>query len=276
MGKPRTWLITGCSTGFGRSLSERMLAAGERVVMTARDAARLGDLAARYPDTALALGLDVTQTGKLKPAVAEIEQAGWAIDVLVNNAGYALFGGIEEATPEQYRAIFETNFFGALEMMRAVLPAMRERRKGRILNVSSMSGISGSMAMGYYAATKFALTAVSQSLAHEVAHLGIRVVIVEPGAHRTAVKAHWQMAPALADYEPSIGRARAMLQSQQGREPGDPERVTDALIAMADEPDPPLHLPLGRDALARLEARIALARDETGRWHDLIVSTTVD
>lgn len=274
--QPRTWLITGCSTGFGRSLSERLLAAGERVVMTARSAARLADLATRYPQTALALELDVTRTDALKPAVAAIEQAGWAIDVLVNNAGYALFGGIEEATPEQYRAIFETNFFGALEMMRAVLPAMRARRRGRILNLSSMAGISGGLAMGHYAATKFALTAVSQSLAQEVAHLGIRIVIIEPGPHRTEVKAHWQMADAIDDYAPTIGRARQMLQQEQGREAGDPERVTDALIAMANEPDPPLHLPLGRDALARLEARIARAQAESRQWRELILSTTAD
>jgi NAD(P)-dependent dehydrogenase (short-subunit alcohol dehydrogenase family) len=271
----RTWLVTGCSTGFGRSLSERLLAAGDRVVMTARDRARVEDIATRYPDTARALTLDITESRSTKPAVKELEAQGWAIDILVNNAGYALFGGIEEATQAQIRAIFETNFFGALEMMRAVLPGMRARRAGRIINISSMAGISGGLALGHYAATKFALAAVSESLALEAAHLGIRVTIVEPGAHRTAVKQHWQIAEPIDDYADSIGRARIRIHGEAGREPGDPERVTDAIIAIADAADPPLHLPLGTDALARLQAKLERAQRETEAWRDLIVSTTI-
>lgn len=159
-------------------------------------------------------------------------------------------------------------------MIRAVLPGMRARRRGYIVNISSMAGISGGLAMGHYAATKFALAAISESLALEVAHLGIKVSIVEPGAHRTAVKAHWQVAEAIEDYAPSIGRARAMLQGEQGREPGDPERVATAIIALADLSDPPLHLPLGLDALARSEAKIERTMHENALWRDLIVSTT--
>lgn len=269
----KTWLITGCSTGFGRSMSEQLLARGDRVLMTARDVAAVCDLCETYPATARAFALDLRDMEQVATVGRLAEASFGAIDILVNNAGYVLFAGVEEATPEQYREIFETNFFGALAMMRAVLPGMRKRRSGRIVIVSSLAGISGGLGMPYYAATKFALTAVSESLALEAAHLNIKVTIVEPGAHRTAVRQNWVLGTPLADYAPSIGRAREMLKAGAGKEPGDPELAASAIIAVGDAADPPLHLPLGRDAIARFDAKVARVLKDMGEWRDLILST---
>lgn len=270
----RTWLITGCSSGFGRILSELVLARGERVLMTVRRPETIADLLERYPDTARGFVLDVAKTETVKPLVAQAEAAFGGIDVLINNAGYALFGGVEETPPELFRELFETNFFGALEVMRAVLPSMRQRGSGHIINMSSMAGIAGGMGMGYYAATKFALTAVTESLALETAGMGIKLTLVEPGAHRTEVRAHWKMADAVDAYETTIGKIRQALLSGAGREPGDPLIACEAILEIADAETPPLHLPLGKDALERAEKKLALISGEIATWRELIVSTT--
>lgn len=269
----KIWLITGCSTGFGRSMSEQLLARGDRVLMTARDLSAVRDLCEMYPTTARAFALDLRDAAQIATVAGLAEASFGAVDVLVNNAGYVLFAGVEEATPAQYREIFETNFFGALTMMRAVLPGMRQRRCGRIVIVSSLAGISGGLGMPYYAATKFALTAVSESLALEAAHLNIKVTIVEPGAHRTSVRQNWVLGAPLADYAPSIGQAREMLKLGAGKEPGDPERAASAIIAVGDAADPPLHLPLGKDAVARFDNKVARVSKDIDEWRDLILST---
>lgn len=269
----KIWLITGCSSGFGRALSELLLARGDRVLMTVRNLEAVADLIERYPLTARSFVLDVSHTDLVPAVIQESEGCFGRIDILVNNAGYALFGGVEEATVEQYRGIFETNFFGALEIMRAVLPGMRARRQGHIINISSMAGISGGLALPYYAATKFALTAVSESLALEAAHLNIKITLVEPGAFRTAARRNWQMAEPVADYAQSIGVARETLKSGSGREPGNPELAARAIAAIADAPSPPLHLPLGKDAVARVNSKIALLSRDMETWRDLVLST---
>jgi NAD(P)-dependent dehydrogenase (short-subunit alcohol dehydrogenase family) len=270
----RTWLITGCSSGFGRILSEELLARGERVLMTVRRPATVADLLAQYPRTARSFILDVADLDQIRRVIAEAETVFGGIDVLVNNAGYALFGGVEEASPSLYRELFDTNFFGALEVMRGVLPGMRKRRSGRIINISSMAGISGGLGMGFYAATKFALTAVSESLALETAGMGIKVTLIEPGAHRTAVRANWKMADAIEGYDHTIGRVRRLLEEGAGREPGDPYLAVLAIIRVADAESPPLHLPLGQDALDRAETKMAAVAADIDSWRDLIISTT--
>lgn len=270
----RTWLITGCSSGFGRILSELLLARGERVLMTVRRPDTIADLLERYPNAARGFVLDVAEEETVKPLVAEAEATFDGIDVLINNAGYALFGGVEETPPELFRELFETNFFGALEVMRAVLPGMRGRRRGHIINMSSMAGIAGGMGMGYYAATKFALTAVTESLALETEGMGIKITLVEPGAHRTEVRAHWKMADGIDGYETTIGKVRQALLSGAGREPGDPLIACEAILKIADAENPPLHLPLGKDALERAEKKLASVSGDIATWRELIVSTT--
>jgi NAD(P)-dependent dehydrogenase (short-subunit alcohol dehydrogenase family) len=271
--QPKVWLITGCSGGFGRAMSEQLLARGDRVLMTVRDPAAVLHLCEKYPATARSFALSLADPEQIASVVREAESCFGGIDVLVNNAGYVLFGGVEEATPAQYRAIFEVNFFGALEVMRAVLPGMRARRHGHVINISSMAGISGGLGMPYYAATKFALTAVSESLALEAGHLNIKVTIVEPGAHRTAIRQNWIMADPLAAYTDSIGVARESLPRGYGKEPGDPELAARAIIAIGDSEHPPLHIPLGKDAVARLENKIATATRDLEAWRELAYST---
>lgn len=270
----RTWLITGCSSGFGRLISEKVLARGERVLMTVRRPDSVAALLEKYPDTARVFVLDVADLTQVRTVVAQAEAAFGRIDVLVNNAGYALFGGIEETPEAMYRAIMETNFFGALEVMRAVLPGMRARRHGRILNMSSMAGIAGGLGMGFYAASKFALTAVSESLALETAGMGISITLIEPGAHRTEVRAHWQMADAIDGYDATIGMVRRYLQEGAGREPGDPVLAAEAVLTIADADNPPLHLPLGVDAMERAQKKIAMVGGDIETWRALVVSTT--
>jgi NADP-dependent 3-hydroxy acid dehydrogenase YdfG len=269
----KVWLITGCSSGFGRAMSEQLLARGDQVLMTARDPENVADLVRLYPATARSFALAVTDSAMVASVVSEAQACFGTIDTLVNNAGYVLFGGVEEATPEEYRGIFETNFFGAVAVMRAVLPCMRAQRRGHIINISSLAGISGGLGMPYYAATKFALTAVSESLALEAAHLNIKVTLVEPGAHRTAIRKNWQMAAPMADYAQSIGVARESLKLGYGKEPGDPELAARAIIAVGDAQDPPLHIPLGRDAVARLNIKIAQSSKDLEAWKHLVFST---
>lgn len=273
--QPKVWLITGCSGGFGRAMSRQLLARGDRVLMTARNPATVVDLCEKYPTAARSFALSLSDPQQIASIVREAHACFGAIDVLVNNAGYVLFGGVEEATPAQYRDIFEVNFFGALEVMRAVLPGMRARQHGRIINISSMAGISGGLGMPYYAATKFALTAVSESLALEAAHLNIKVTIVEPGAHRTSIRQNWVMAEPHAAYTQSIGVARESLPRGYGKEPGDPELAARAIIAVGDSDHPPLHIPLGRDAVARLDNKIAAAARDLEAWRDVVYSTGV-
>ena len=271
----KTWLITGCSSGFGRELALEALARGHRVVVTARRPESSADILAHYPDRALGLRLDVTSADDIREAVARAEALG-GIDVLVNNAGYALMGGVEEVAPDEYRPLFETNFFGSVAMMQAVLPGMRARRRGHIVNISSMGGISGGLGMGFYGATKFAMAAISESLAQEAAPLGIRVTVIEPGSHRTqAISGITQAAVEIADYAETVGRHRQKLVSVAGSERGDARLAAKAIADITEAEDPPLHLPLGSDALERLDRKIDLMSRESALWRDTILSTAV-
>lgn len=183
---PRVWFITGSSLGFGRALAEAVLARGERVVATARSAQRVADLQDRYPERALAVRLDVTDPSQAQAAFDAALATFGRIDVVVNNAGYGLFGALEELPDEQVRDLFETNVFGVLNVTRAALSHLRRQRSGHIVQISSLSGVAGAVAgEGAYAATKGAVEGLSEVLAREIAHLGIRVTIIEPGPFRT-------------------------------------------------------------------------------------------
>ncbi|MGA2794863.1 MAG: oxidoreductase [Roseiarcus sp.] len=212
------WFVTGCSTGFGREFVRAALAHGFRVVATARNPKKLDDLIAGHEDKAKALALDVTNADQIKHAVSEAERAFGRIDVLVNNAGYGYLAAVEEGEEKDIRAIFDTNFFGLAAMIRAVLPGMRVRKQGYIVNIASVGGIIGFAGSGYYAATKFAVEGLSESLAQEVEPLGIRVLLVEPGPFRTdwAGRSLIRSPNVIDDYEKSVHKRRQEIARNSG------------------------------------------------------------
>lgn len=258
--KTPVWFITGASSGLGKALAEAVLAKGWRAVLTARRPEALADLVAGHGDNALALTLDVTDADAVDRAVAAAEARFGRIDVAVNNAGYGYLAAIEEGEDTAIRAQFETNVFGLIGVTKRLLPCMRARRSGHIVNVSSLGGLVAFAATGYYHATKFAVEALSESLAQEVAPLGIKVTIVEPGAFRTdwAGRSMVESPVTIADYEETAGKRRALTRAVSGHQPGDPARAALAIIAAVEAPEPPLRLLLGAPALRiarqRLEA----------------------
>ncbi len=261
------WFVTGCSTGFGREFVRAALAHGFRVVATARDPRKLDDLIAGHEDQAKALALDVTNSDQIKRAVYEAERAFGRIDVLVNNAGYGYLAAVEEGEEKDIRAMFETNFFGLTAMIRAVLPGMRARRHGCIVNIASVGGTVGHAGSGYYSATKFAVEGLSEALAQEVQPLGIRVLIVEPGPFRTnfgrSVK---QSSNIIADYEKSAGEHRHQTIARSGKQPGDPARAADAVIKALQSPTPPRHLVLGKAGFDNVENQLRSLLQEADLW----------
>jgi NAD(P)-dependent dehydrogenase (short-subunit alcohol dehydrogenase family) len=262
------WLITGCSTGFGRELAGLALRCGHRVVATARDIARLGDLVADYPTIAIALALDVTNGQQTTRAVATAERAFGRIDVLVNNAGYGYLAAVEEGEDEEIRAMFETNLFGLVALTKAVLPGMRARRHGHIINISSIGGLVGNPGSGYYNATKFAVEGLSEALAKEVEPLGIRVTAVEPGPFRTdwAGRSLKQTRQPIAAYAETAGARRAQVSGRSGKQPGDPARAAAAIMQIVGAPKPPRHLVLGRPALDIIRTKLSDLADEIDEW----------
>ncbi|MGD0635755.1 MAG: oxidoreductase [Beijerinckiaceae bacterium] len=262
------WFITGCSTGFGREFARAALAHGFRVVATARDPNTLDDLIAGHEGNAIALALDVTNSDQIKHAVSEAERVFGRIDVLVNNAGYGYLAAVEEGEEKDIRAMFEANFFGLAAMVRAVLPGMRARRHGYIVNVASVGGIVGFAGSGYYAATKFAVEGLSQSLAKEVEPLGIRVLVVEPGPFRTdwAGRSLKQSAKFIGDYEQTAGTRRRETAGYSGQQAGDPARAAEAVIAAVQSSTPPLHLVLGRAGFDNVESQLKSMLREVDHW----------
>jgi NAD(P)-dependent dehydrogenase (short-subunit alcohol dehydrogenase family) len=263
------WFITGCSTGFGRELAQQLLAAGRRVVVTARDPAKLADLAAAFPETALPLALNVDSQTQIDATVAAAVEKFGRIDVLVNNAGYGYLAAVEEGEDTDIRAMFETNVFGLAALCRAVLPIMRGQKNGVIVNFSSMGGIVGFPGIGYYNATKFAVEGLSEAMAKELAPLGVKVLIVEPGPFRTqwagaSLKVPKQSIEAYA--ETAIAR-RNSTQAYSGTQAGDPARGAAAVIRTVESDNPPLRLVLGSVAMDVIGARTKafLAELEAGR-----------
>ena len=256
------WFITGCSTGFGRALAERVLARGWRVVATARDRARVADLSGDG-DALLALDLDVTDAGQIAAAVDAAKTRFGRIDVLVNNAGYGYQAAIEEGVEEEIRAQFDANVFGLFALTRAVLPLMRHAGRGHILNITSVAGLAGFPASGYYAASKHAVEGWSDSLAAEVAPLGLHVTCVEPGPFRTdwAGRSLRQTPNRIAAYAETAGARMKSTSDISGQQAGDPVRAADAMIALTERADPPRHLVLGRwghdVVVQRLRERLA-------------------
>lgn len=241
------WFITGCSSGFGRELARVILNGGGRAVVTARDRKTVEDIAVEAGDRALALDLDVTDRDQIAAAVQAAHERFGRIDVLANNAGYGYQSTVEEGDEAKVRAEFDVNVFGLFAMTQAVLPGMRERRQGHIINVSSVGGLVGFACSGYYAASKHAVEGWSDSLAAEVRALGIYVTCVEPGPFRTdwAGRSLQQNPTLIDDYAATAGKRLAGTLRVNGNQPGDPVRAAEAIAALASNPNPPRHLVLG-------------------------------
>jgi NAD(P)-dependent dehydrogenase (short-subunit alcohol dehydrogenase family) len=270
----RVWFITGCSTGFGRVLAEAALERGDKVVATARKPQSLHALVTAHPDRALACQLDVTNAHDIQTSIAAAHARFGQIDVLVNNAGFVQLGAIEEVSSEDYRAIFDTNLFGTIEVTRAALPAMRTRRSGTVMMMSAMGGHTAGPGIGYYCATKFGMEAVAESLSNELAPLGIRVMIVEPGNFRTEVLAAIRSpSTSIADYDATAGTLRRRFETSHGTQPGDPAKAVAAIFKALDAPSPPLRLPLGRDAVERIRAKLAHVNRDIDAWADVASAT---
>ena len=266
--KKWVWMITGCSSGFGRELARQLLERGSRVVLTARNPDTLQELAAAYSNTAVALALDVTSRRDIERVILASRDAFGDIDVLVNNAGYGYYAPIEEGDESAVRMMFETNFYGLVALTQAVLPAMRARRSGSIVNLSSVGGLVAHPGSGFYAASKFAVEAVSEALSKEVAPLGIRVLLVEPGPFRTRFidNAQGPSQVRIADYAGTVGVRRAAVQAASGKQPGDPVRGAAAIIAAVESPSPPLRLVLGAQALGHVRTKLKSVTDDIAAW----------
>ncbi|WP_432524484.1 oxidoreductase [Kineococcus sp. SYSU DK006] len=273
-----TWLITGCSTGLGRALAQAVLDRGENAVVTARDVASVEDLAREHPGTALPLALDVTDPARVAEVVRLAEERFGAVDVLVNNAGYGYRAAVEEGDDADVQRLFATNFFGAVALVKAVLPGMRARRSGAVVNVSSIGARICPPGSGYYAASKAALEGLSGSLRTELAPLGISVVVVEPGGFRTdfAGRSLTQSAQPIADYADTAGKRRKEHDTAHGNQPGDPVKAAQAIVTAVTSPAPPALLLLGRDAVEAFEGVLEGHRAEIDTWRELSTSTDVD
>jgi NAD(P)-dependent dehydrogenase (short-subunit alcohol dehydrogenase family) len=273
-GDKPVWFITGSSRGLGRSLASAVLARGYRCVAAARNVGDVSDLASRYPRTALALTLDVTNPTQRGQALAAAHATFGGIDVLVNNAGIGYNAAVEEGEDEVVRATFEANFFALAALVRAVLPGMRLRSSGHVINISSSGGVTGTVGGGYYSATKFAVEGLRQALAKEVEPLGLRVTLVEPGPFRTdfqGISMTTTRAP-LAAYAATAGARRTQLHELSGRQAGDPERAAEAIIAAYESKSPPLHLALGAIAYQRIHAKLTDHLAELEAWKSVTLA----
>lgn len=275
---PQTILITGASSGFGREIARQAIGRGDNVIATARRLEALDDLVALAPDRVLAQRLDVTSKAEIKQAV----RAGLArfgkIDVLINNAGYGLMGALEEASDADIRKQIDTNLLGVIDATRAVLPAMREARSGHIINISSIAGLVGLPGVSLYNATKFAVAGLSEALAEEARHLGIRVTSVEPGAFRTDFNGRSLGTPSsqIADYAASAGERVRWLEKMDGDQPGDPAKAAAAILDLTTSDEPPVHLILGEDALDMAREKNARFMQELERNAHVSVATRLD
>jgi NAD(P)-dependent dehydrogenase (short-subunit alcohol dehydrogenase family) len=265
----RTWLITGCSTGFGRELARILIARGERVFATARHSEQLDDIVAGH-DNATALQLDVTSDDQIAAVAAAVKAAG-GVDVLVNNAGYGYLTAFEEGDEQGYRDQFETNVFGLIAMTKAVLPAMRERGSGHIVNIASVGCLVGNPGSAYYAATKFGVVGLSEALSKEVGPLGIKVTVVEPGPFRTdwAGRSLKSAGSRIDAYAKSVHERLDQVSEYSGHQPGDPVRAAEAMIAAVDSDNPPLNLVLGAAALKMAREKIKALSAEIDAWEEV-------
>ena len=270
----RVWLITGCSSGFGQAFAQAVIVHGDQLVATARNVEQIAPLASEHPNAVRVMALDVTNAEQAHTTVKVALDAFGHIDVLVNNAGYGLFGAFEELSDEQIRQQMEVNLFGAMNVTRAVLPSMRTQRSGHLVQIGSLGGQVGFAGNAAYTASKFALEGWSEALAKELAPFGIKVTMVEPGDFRTewAARSMVKAAP-LSAYDEVMAERRASMQQANDTQPGDPARAAQALIAVVESQHPPLRLPLGTDAFTLIRQHIQQQLNDLDRWESLSRST---
>jgi len=270
----KVWFITGSSRGLGRSLTEAVLAKGDKVAATARNTQALNDLLQKYPEQIYPIQLDVTNYDQVRKVVADAIAHFGKIDVLVNNAGFGIIGAAEAFTEEQVRSQLETNLYAPIEVTRAVLPYMRRQRSGRILQISSVGGRVGNAGLTMYQAAKFGLGGFSEALAKEVADLGIFVTSIEPGGFRTDwAGASMTYAPYIAGYESTIDKRIEFFQSGEFIPMGDPEKAARVMVDLVDHPHPPLHLVLGSEAIAILKQADTDRQSQMEEWLSVSLST---
>jgi NAD(P)-dependent dehydrogenase (short-subunit alcohol dehydrogenase family) len=273
-----TWLITGCSTGLGRALAQAVIASGHNAVVTARDVAKVNDLADAAPQRVLPAALDVTKPEQVAATVQQADERFGGIDVLVNNAGYGYRAAVEEGDDGEVRALFDTHFFGTVAVIKAVLPGMRARRSGAIVNISSIGATVTPVGSGYYAAAKAAVEGMSGALRGELAALGISVTTVEPGAFRTdfAGRSLVQSATLIDDYAATAGKRRKENDTMHGNQAGDPAKAAHAIITAVESSQPPAFLLLGPDALALYRYTVDTRSVEVADWEELTSNTNFD
>ena len=266
----KVWLITGCSTGFGRELAKEVLAKGYNAAVAARNTDDVNDIIENYPDTAVAIKLDVTVAAEITAAVKITLERFGQIDVLVNNAGIGYFAAIEESEEDAVRRMFEINVFGLAKITQAVLPVMRKQRSGHILNIASIGGLRAFPGVGFYNATKFAVDGFSESLSKEVGPLGIKVTIVAPSGFRTdwAGRSAKDSTIKIDDYISTAGKNSGDIRGYSGNQPGDPVRAAKAMIAVTETPNPPLRLLLGVAALKGARAKLEELKNDFDAWAD--------
>jgi len=266
----KVWFITGCSTGFGRELAKQVLELGHKAVVASRKTDDVADIVADYPDTSIAVKLDVTNSDEIKSSVEEAIKKFGKIDVLVNNAGIGYFGAIEESEDDEVRRMFEINFWGLANMTKAVLPLMRKQRSGNIVNIASIGGLVGFPAVGYYNATKFAVDGFSDALSKETAPLGIKVTVVCPSGFRTdwAGRSANNSKIVIDDYKTTAETNKNNIRGYSGKQPGDPVRAAKAIIDAVESENPPLHLLLGAAALKGARNKLEVLKKDFDTWED--------
>ncbi|MDV6378670.1 oxidoreductase [Sporosarcina sp. GW1-11] len=267
----KVWFITGCSTGFGREIAKKVIAAGYKVVATARNVEHIRDLQELHPENVQLLKLDVTDKEQVKDAVDQAIESFGRIDVLVNNAGIGYFSSVEESVEEETRKMFEINFWGLMAVTNEVLPHVRKQKSGHIINFSSISGLASFPAVGYYNATKYAVEGISESLAKEVAPIGIKVTLIEPGAFRTdwAGRSANRTQTAIDDYQETVGKR---IERPSGTEEGDPEKLAEAVLHVAQSENPPLRLLLGAAAYELAYEKFTHLLEDMAEWKEVTMN----
>lgn len=267
----KVWYVTGCSTGFGRELCRQLLERGDYVVATARDRDTVRGFEQSHPEQALAHAVDVTDPAQISASVHSALERFGRIDVLANNAGYGVIGAVEEVSDSELRAMFEVNVFGALGVLKTVLPSMRARRSGHILNLSSTAGLLAFPGSATYSATKHALEALSEGLAQELAPLGIHITLIEPGPFRTdfAGRSIVIAKNVIGDYDETAGKRREGIKEFDGNQPGDPELGVRAMIAITEVENPPLRLALGGPAYKQIREKLARVATDLDAWESV-------
>ena len=273
MNKDKVWFITGCSTGFGRELSIYALSQGYKVAVASRNTDDIKDIIEKYPATSTSVKLDMTNPEELKAAVSDVISHFGKVDVLVNNAGIGYFGAVEESEMHEVRRMFEINFFGLSELTQLVLPAMRKQHSGHIINVSSIGGLAGFPSVGFYNATKFAVCGLSEALARETAHLGIKVTIVCPSGFRTdwAGRSANDSKIIIEDYNDTSEANKKAIRDRSGKQAGDPKRAAKAIVEMYESANPPLYLLLGETAYNSAKKKIELLQSDIETWKETTI-----